>query len=58
KSLTLDDLTSSSAEESLSSAPAPAAAPAPTAPPPAPVSTTATVDSLVGTQPWDHHPTV
>ena len=56
KSLTLDDLTSSSAEESLSSAPA--AAPAPTAPPPAPVSTTATVDSLVGTQPWDHHPTV
>ena len=58
KSLTLDDLTSSSAEESLSSAPAPAAAPTPTAPPPAPVSTTATVDSLVGTQPWDHHPTV
>ena len=58
KSLTLDDLTSSSAEESLSSAPAPAAAPAPTAPPPAPVSTTATVDSLVGTQPWEHHPTV
>ena len=56
KSLTLDDLTSSSAEESLSSAPA--AAPTPTAPPPAPVSTTATVDSLVGTQPWDHHPTV
>ena len=56
KSLTLDDLTSSSAEESLSSAPA--AAPAPTAPPPAPVSTTATVDSLVGTQPWEHHPTV
>lgn len=56
KSLTLDDLTSSSAEESLSSAPAPA--PTPTAPPPAPVSTTATVDSLVGTQPWDHHPTV
>lgn len=58
KSLTLDDLTSSSAEESLSSAPAPAAAPTPTAPPPAPVSTTATVDSLVGTQPWEHHPTV
>lgn len=56
KSLTLDDLTSSSTEESLSSAPA--AAPTPTAPPPAPVSTTATVDSLVGTQPWDHHPTV
>lgn len=56
KSLTLDDLTSSSAEESLSSAPA--ATPTPTAPPPAPVSTTATVDSLVGTQPWDHHPTV
>ena len=56
KSLTLDDLTSSSAEESLSSAPA--AAPTPPAPPPAPVSTTATVDSLVGTQPWDHHPTV
>lgn len=58
KSLTLDDLTSSSAEESLSSAPAAAAAPTPTAPPPAPVSTTATVDSLVGTQPWEHHPTV
>ncbi len=56
KSLTLDDLTNSSTEESLSSAPA--AAPTPTAPPPAPVSTTATVDSLVGTQPWDHHPTV
>ena len=56
KSLTLDDLTSSSTEESLSSAPA--ATPTPTAPPPAPVSTTATVDSLVGTQPWDHHPTV
>ena len=56
KSLTLDDLTSSSTEESLSSAPA--AAPTPTAPPPAPVSTTATVDSLVGTQPWEHHPTV
>lgn len=56
KSLTLDDLTNSSTEESLSSAPA--ATPTPTAPPPAPVSTTATVDSLVGTQPWDHHPTV
>lgn len=56
KSLTLDDLTNSSTEESLSNAPA--AAPTPTAPPPAPVSTTATVDSLVGTQPWDHHPTV
>ena len=57
KSLTLDDLTSSSTEESLSSAPA--ATPTPTAPPPAPVSTTATVDSLVGTtQPWEHHPTV
>lgn len=57
KSLTLDDLTSSSAEESHSSAPA--ATPTPTAPPPAPVSTTATVDSLVGTtQPWEHHPTV
>lgn len=56
KSLTLDDLTNSSAEESLSSAPAPT--PTPTAPPPAPVSTTATVDSLVGTQPWEHHPTV
>ena len=56
QSLTLDDLTNSSTEESLSSAPA--ATPTPTAPPPAPVSTTATVDSLVGTQPWDHHPTV
>ena len=56
KSLTLDDLTNSSTEESLSSAPA--ATPTPTAPPPAPVSTTATVDSLVGTQPWEHHPTV
>ncbi len=56
KSLTLDDLTNSSTEESLSSAPA--ATPTPTAPPPAPVSTTATVDSLVGTQPWDHHPPV
>ena len=56
KSLTLDDLTNSSTEESLSSAPA--ATPTPTAAPPAPVSTTATVDSLVGTQPWDHHPTV
>ena len=57
KSLTLDDLTSSSAEEPHSSAPA--ATPTPTAPPPAPVSTTATVDSLVGTtQPWEHHPTV
>ena len=57
KSLTLDDLTNSSAEESHSSAPA--ATPTPTAPPPAPVSTTATVDSLVGTnQPWEHHPTV
>lgn len=56
KSLTLDDLTNSSTEESLSNAPA--AAPTPTAPPPAPVSTTATVDSLVGTQPWDHRPTV
>lgn len=57
KSLTLDDLTSSSAEESHSSAPA--ATPTPTVPPPAPVSTTATVDSLVGTtQPWEHHPTV
>ena len=56
KSLTRDDLTNSSTEESLSSAPA--ATPTPTAPPPAPVSTTATVDSLVGTQPWDHHPTV
>ncbi|MBF1263072.1 MAG: hypothetical protein HXM44_06870, partial [Lautropia mirabilis] len=54
--LTLDDLTNSSTEESLSSAPA--ATPTPTAPPPAPVSTTATVDSLVGPQPWDHHPTV
>lgn len=57
KSLTLDDLTHSHAQTHTAATPAPT--PVPTAPPPAPASTTATVDSLVSAQPWEHpHPTV